>query len=313
VVTELALLALSPSALELSLRVSQELERERKQSEELWNKRIERARYEVERAERQYRSVEPENRLVARNLERTWEEKLQVERTLLEENRRRQQQQPHTLTTQERATILRLSSDLPTLWQASTTTSADRKAVLQLLLEQVVVTLEPGSEWVDLVLHWAGGHKSQTRMRRPVGKLSQMERHEELMEEIRRLRRAGYTAEQIAEKLNADRWTTPTQKNGFNARLVHMMLHRHGSVPRGPKRPPSEDKNLWWLQDLADELEMNVVTLYGWMRRGWVKAQRVRGQWAILADKQECARLRRLRCSQLSKRNNGTSAEKNLV
>lgn len=183
--------------------------------------------------------------------------------------------------------------------------------MLQLLLEQIVVTVKPSSEWVELVLHWAGGHNSQTRMRRPVGKLSQMERHQELLEEIRKLRQAGYTAAEIAERLNAAGWTTPTQKNGFNARLVLMMLHRHGSVPRGPKPPPSDDKNLWWLQDLADELEMHVVTLYGWMRRGWLKAQRVRGRWAILADKQECARLRRLRRRHPSKRSGNSRIEKN--
>lgn len=147
-VTELSLQALEPSALEMSLRVSQQLERERQQIEALWNKRIERAHYEVERAERPYRWVEPENRLVARNLERAWEEKLQAERTLLEENRRRQQQRPHTLTQQEREMILRLSSDLPAVWHAKTTTPADRKAVLRLLLEQIEVTVENGSEWV---------------------------------------------------------------------------------------------------------------------------------------------------------------------
>ena len=295
VVTELALRALEPAALELSLRVSDELEHERKQTESLWHKRLERARYEAQRAERQYRAVEPENRLVARNLERAWEEKLQAERELQEEHRRRQQQRPHALSPHERDQILRLASDLPALWQASTTTPADRKAVLRLLLEQIEVTLTPGSTWVELGLRWAGGHTSQTRLRRPVGKLCLLENHQALLAEIHGLRRNGYTATQIAQKLNEAGWTTPTQKSGFNERLVRMMLHRHGSVPRGPKRPPSEDKDLWWLHDLADQLEIPLPTLYGWMRRGRLRAQRVQGQWAVWADSQERARLRRLR------------------
>src|SRR5262249_35023697 len=75
-VSGLALAALAPAALEVSLRVARELERERTKIDSLWQKRLERARYEVERAERQYHAVEPEHRLVARTLERTWEEKL---------------------------------------------------------------------------------------------------------------------------------------------------------------------------------------------------------------------------------------------
>lgn len=295
VVTELVLRALEPAALELSLRVSDELERERKQNESLWHKRLERARYEAQRAERQYRAVEPENRLVARNLERAWEQKLQAERELVEEHRRRTQQTPRSLSQAERDQILRLASDLPALWRAPTTTPQDRKAVVRLLLEQIEVTVQPQSTWVELGLRWAGGHTSRTRLQRPVAKLCLMENHQALLEEVRSLRRSGYTAAQVAQKLNEAGWTTPMQRSGFNERLVRMMLHRYGSVPRGPKRPPSEDPNLWWLHELADELEMPLPTLYGWIRRGRLKAHRVNGQWAVWADAQERARLRRLR------------------
>jgi hypothetical protein len=75
-ISQLTLAALKPTALEMSMRVSEEIERERAKADDLWRKRLQRARYEVERAERQYQAVEPENRLVARSLERAWEEKL---------------------------------------------------------------------------------------------------------------------------------------------------------------------------------------------------------------------------------------------
>ena len=159
----------------------------------------------------------------------------------------------------------------------------------------MIVTVADGSEWVDLVVRWAGGHETPTRMRRPVGRLSAMGNHTQLLDEIRRLRGEGYTAEQISTSLNEDGWVTPTQKSSFNERLVRAMLHRHGSVPRGPKRPPSDDPNDIWLADLADELDMPVVTLYGWLRRGWIKGRRVNGQWAAVAGPQERQRLNRLR------------------
>lgn len=212
-----------------------------------------------------------------------------------EEYRRRQEQQPRHLTSEERKTIRALSKDLPTLWNAPTTTFVDRKEILRRLIERVLVSVDSKSEWVDLVIRWMGGHETRTRMRRAVGKLSEMSNHEELLEEIRKLRKTGYTAGQIAEKLNEDGWATPTQRNAFNERLVRAMLSRYGSVPRGPRRPPSDNPDEWWLADLADELEMPVVTLYGWLQRGWLQARRVNGQWAAIASKQERQRLRRLR------------------
>ena len=294
VVSELALSALQPAALELSLRVSEELQRDRDKREGFWQKGLQRARYEAERAERQYQSVEPENRLVARTLEKAWEDKLQAQRAVEEEHRRRSELQPRRLTPEERATILSLANDLPALWTAPSTTPADRKAVLRLLIERVIATVEPTSEKVDLVIRWVGGHETQTRMQRPVGKLSQLANHKELLREIWRLRTIGYTAGQIATRLNEGDWVTATQRNAFNERLVRMILHRHGSVPRGPKRPPSDNPAELWLADLARKLEMPLMTLYGWMRRGWIKAYRVNGQWAVVAGPRELRRFRDL-------------------
>ena len=75
-VTDLVLEALRPSAIEVSLQLAEDIELERSQQHRHWTLRLERARYEVERAERQYDPVEPENRLVARTFEKRWEEAL---------------------------------------------------------------------------------------------------------------------------------------------------------------------------------------------------------------------------------------------
>jgi len=294
-IAQLALKGIEPAALEVSMRVSEQIERERQKSEALWQKRLQRARYEAERAERQYHAVEPENRLVVRTLERSWEEKLEAERGLQEEHRRQREQQPRHLTEKERHTIRSLATNLPALWAAPTTTPADRKQVLRLLIDRVAATVDKSSEWVDVVVQWSGGHETRTQIRRPVGKLVGLARHEELLAELRRLRAEGYSAHQSAEVLNNNGWVTPTQKNTFNDRLVRAMLGRHGSVPKGPKRPPSDDANEWWLADLAAELEMPVVTLYGWMRRGWLKTRLLNGQHAVTAGPAQLTRLRRLR------------------
>ena len=295
IISNLALTALAPAALEVSLRIARELERERARIDGLWEKKLQRARYEAERAERQYHAVEPENRLVVRTLERAWEAKLEAERAVQEEYRRQQERQSRRLTVAEQNTIRELASNLPKLWSASTTKPSDRKSVLRILIERVMISIDENSEWVDLTVCWIGGHETRTRFRRPVGTLHQLEGHDELMARIHELRRDGFTAARSAEKLNAEGWVTPTQRNSFNERLIHMMLGRHGFVPRGPKAPPSDDPSEWRLADLAKELDMPVVTMYGWHSRGLIMTKRVNGQWVAIADKTELRRLRQLR------------------
>jgi DNA invertase Pin-like site-specific DNA recombinase len=294
-IASLTLRALEPAALEMSLQVSADLERERQKAEGLWQKRLQRARYEAQRAERQYQAVEPENRLVARTLERAWEEKLHTERTLLEEHRRQRERRLQHLSDEERSTIRSLAQDLPALWTAPTTTPSDRKAVLRLVIDRVIAAVEQTSEWVDVAVHWVGGHQTHTRIQRPVGKLVALGQYQKLLGEIGRLRADGYSASEIAKQLNNDGWVTPTQRNSFNERLVRAMVHRYGAGPKGPKRPPSDDPNERWLKEVARELAMPVVTLYGWLERGWLRARRVRGQWVIVATAAELRRLRQLR------------------
>lgn len=100
------------------------------QLESHWASRLERAKYDVERARRQYDAVEPENRLVARTLERAWEDQLRSLQQLEQEYSRFQQDQPKQLSEQEREQIRSLAIDLPVLWQASNTADEDRKHIL---------------------------------------------------------------------------------------------------------------------------------------------------------------------------------------
>jgi DNA invertase Pin-like site-specific DNA recombinase len=302
IASDLVLTALAPAALEVSLRVSHQIESDRAKSAALWQKRLGRARYEAERAERQYNAVEPENRLVARTLERAWEEKLTAERALLEEHAREQLKQPQSLTSGEQETIRALATRLPKLWAAPSTTAADRKSILRLLLDRVTVVVDTKSEWVDLIVVWIGGHETPLRFKRPVGRFAQLEHHSQLLERIHQLRRDGYTAGRVAEKLNAEGWKTPTQRNTFNERLVRAILMRYGSVPRGEKAGPSDDPTEWWLADLAKELAMPPVTLYGWATRGVLKTRRQHNQWVAIADAAELRRLRRLRRDRSSKK-----------
>src|SRR5215470_2554252 len=139
-VAEAFLAALEPMALRACLQAAEQVEHGHDAALDQHRRQVEQARYQATRAERRYRAVDPENRLVARGLETEWNSAL---RTLAEaeaELARRQTARPKTLTPAERAAILALGDDLGQVWDAPTTTAKDRKQLLRTLLEEVNIT-----------------------------------------------------------------------------------------------------------------------------------------------------------------------------
>jgi DNA invertase Pin-like site-specific DNA recombinase len=302
VVEALVLRALEPSALEVSLAVAADVERERAREEQLWQQRLERARYEVERAHRQYDAVEPENRLVARTLERTLEERLGAEQKLQEEYRRARAARPVTLTDAERSAIRALSTQLPKLWNSPTTTNEQRKDVVRQLLEEACLTVVGESERVELTLRWAGGHETTTTLTRPVGKHSQLSYYDDLVRRAEQLRGEGKLWQQVADALNAEGWHPPKRRATFTAAMVASLLASKKAERGQPSRPLQEtlETNEWTLPALADRLSMSPFTLHSWVRRGWVRARKVQsarlsGRWILWADDKELERLAALR------------------
>jgi uncharacterized protein YndB with AHSA1/START domain len=185
-----------------ALDVEIERARERRQ----WDLRLEQARYEVERAQRQYDEVEPENRLVARTLERRWEEALLAETRLAEEHVRFLERRPARLTGAERAAIERLTADVPAIWTAPTTTAAERKEIVRLVLDRVVATVEGESERMTVECHWAGGQRTRHRLRRSVRRVTELARHEEMIARAEALFCEGLRPPAIARTLAAEGW-----------------------------------------------------------------------------------------------------------
>ena len=119
--------AVTPAAVEATMLSVQQLQANHDAALSQWRLEVERARYEAERAERRYRTVEPENRLVARGLETEWENRLRDLAAAETELRRREQQRPNTLSPEQLKRIQMLGSDLRQVWTATTTTDRDRK------------------------------------------------------------------------------------------------------------------------------------------------------------------------------------------
>jgi DNA invertase Pin-like site-specific DNA recombinase len=301
-VVERLLQVVSPASLELSLAATEDIQRERKQLDDHWQQRLARSRYEVEQTRRQYAAVDPDHRLVARELERRWDEALRADEQLQADYERFARDCPKKLSPSEREQILSLAHDLPALWHADSTTPQDRQTIARLLLEQVTVTVEGHTDRVEIELRWAGGFVSRHALSRPVQTYEQLSNFGELVARIEALRAQRKTLSEIAATLNAEGFYPPKRTSRFTKGILSHLL-RERQVRTGTRvRLGADERHLegdeWWLADLATTLSMPIATLHRWRSVGWVSSRKVtavRGRWAIFADAAELDRLRRLR------------------
>jgi DNA invertase Pin-like site-specific DNA recombinase len=300
-VTAQVLAALEPAALELSLAAAAEIEQERERLHRNWQQQVERARYQAERARRQYDAVEPENHLVARELERRWEDALKEQQRLEEDYARFGRTQPAVLSAAEREQIRALAADLPELWQAPTTTAADRQRLVRLVVEAVIVTVRGDSERVEVTIRWAGGATSQHALTRPVQRYEQLANYGTLMQRIDELRKEGQTLGGVAAQLNAEGFHPPKRCSRFSKGILNALLAKRDPVGPRPARLANQKllrEQEWLLRDLARKLAMPQPTLHRWIRVGWVRARKLPipgGHWVIWADADELERMMRLR------------------
>jgi DNA invertase Pin-like site-specific DNA recombinase len=299
-VTGQVLAAVAPAALEVSLAAAAQAEAERAVLDKLWRQRLERSRYAADRARRQYQLAEPENRLVVRQLETEWEAALAEADRLQADYQRFTEELPKTLTAAERAAIQALASDLPQVWDAPSTTQADRKELLRILIEKITVTVAGTSELVDVTITWAGGHQTTGQAVRPVARLDQLSYYPALLARAAELAKAGSTTRQIAEALNAEGFRPPKRTIRFGPEQVRILLNQHGLRAR-QRRPPASTDGLgpgeWTVPGLAAALAMPTATVYNWIYRGWITARHAPGSknWIITADTTEMHQLRKRR------------------
>ncbi len=297
-VAQQVLHALEPAALELSLEAATHLEQDRAELDQLWQQRLERAAFNAERAGRHYHLVEPENRLVARQLAKEWEETLTAHQQLQEDYQRFAHEQPKQLSAQQRRSIQELAENLPRLWSAETTTQAQRKAIIRQVIQSIQVRVEGESEHVNVIIEWVGGATTQAQIIRPVAKWSQLSYYPQLCERLRQLVEEGWSINDITEQLNQDGFRPPKQRQTFNRDCTRRLMQQLGiSSTHRQKNHDSLAQHEWWLADLALSLAMPSMTLYDWVQRGWVQAKQHPDsrRWIIWADEHELERLKRHR------------------
>jgi Recombinase zinc beta ribbon domain len=223
--------AVRPAALETALAALAALEHERRALDRHWRLRLERARYDVQRAQRQYDATEPENRLVARTLEARWNRALEALERLKQDYALVRRTELLPLDAAEQGAVRRLAADLPALWSAQTTTDVDRKRLLRLVVREAVLTVDAPTRCAEITVVWTGGATTRHEVRcPPLG--------QHVRTDAATIRRLGELAlhhpdHRIAARLNAEGFATRTGKPWTYAR-VHSMRKEHGIASACP-------------------------------------------------------------------------------
>jgi len=296
-VERLVLMALAPDKVALAVAALGELDAEVRLLERQWSLRLERARYETERARRQYDAVEPENRLVARSLERIWETKLRVQEDIEQEHERwRAAQPPVSVSPQDRTLLLALGEDLPRVWHAATTTAVDRKRILRLLVQEVVLDQkrQPGQIYLRII--WQTGASSEHWLRRRVRAYDDHADLAQLEGRIRDLNGAGKIDAEIAAVLNAEGFLS-TRGTAFDHGLVHL-LRKRWRIPTVKINGTAENPQRWpdgsySVQGVATALGITPQTVFKWLRAGQlVGRQCAKGMpWQIMLGENQLVEL----------------------
>jgi DNA invertase Pin-like site-specific DNA recombinase len=278
-IEQILLSALAPDQLTLTLAALGQMEQEIQVLERQWHLKRERARYEAERARRQYDGVEPENRLVARSLERLWEEKLRQAECIEQDYERWQREQAGPLTETERREILDLGENLPRVWQAETTTTAERKQILRLVMQEVTLDQkrQRGQVWIRIT--WQTGAISEHWLRRRVQDYRQYAEPERLEQRVRELNAARQMDAEIAAALNAEGLRS-AQGRLFQGKNVHV-LRRRWQIPtvklNGASQfnPPRWPDGSYSVRGAAEVLEISSVTVFKWLHQGCFRAEQL--------------------------------------
>ncbi len=262
----------TPAGLEAALVAERTLESEHDAALSQWRLEVERTRYEVERAERRYRAVEPENRLVARGLETQWEKRLKELAVAEAELGRREQLRPRDLTAEERQRIRALGADVGRVWSAASTTDRDRKELLRTLLEEVNVAIERAESRGHLTLRWRGGAITEFDVTLRCARVPVLRTDEDTIDLVRRLA-VHYSDAIMAGILNRQEKKTATGES-FTANKVGN-LRRYWEIPRfeAPSTPPEGEPVT--IDKAAEILGIAPSTVHRWLADGFIAGEQL--------------------------------------
>lgn len=263
----------TPLTLEVAISVEEELNRRRNEVAGLHQKHIERLRYEADLARRRYMQVDPENRLVADELEGEWNEKLRAHKEALEVMEEEKRARLQTLSQEQRSQVLALAKDFPSLWIDPRTPNRERKRMVRLLIEDVTLVKENG---IIAHVRFKGG-TTQTITLPPPPPINELRKNPaHLVAEVDRLL-DDYTHGQIAAILTHKGMRT------VDGGPLHRLSIRHIQEAYGllPRFDRLRNRGMLTMTELAEQLGVARDTVKNWNQAGLLRPH-------LYNDKNDC-------------------------
>jgi DNA invertase Pin-like site-specific DNA recombinase len=255
---------MTPLSLEVALAVADELRARAEEVDRLRRQDVERARYEAELAERRYRLVDPDHRLVADTLEADWNDKLRAFAAAQEHYESQRAADRDGLDERRREEILRLATDFPRLWRDPATPHREKKRMARLLIEDV--TLIRGEE-ITAHVRFRGGGTRTLALPLPLPAPDLRRTDPAVVARIDQLL-DHHIEQEVADVLNHEGLRTGTGLPFTRARIRDLRV-RQGLKSRYQRL---RDRGLWTLQEMADRLGVCPSTVHRWREAGLVNA-----------------------------------------
>jgi DNA invertase Pin-like site-specific DNA recombinase len=258
---------LQPLGVEAAVRAIADSEHQSAEKQRQIELALEQARYEAARARRQYDAVDPDNRLVAGELERRWDAALAAVATLEEELASLDRQRPAALSAAERLRLLQLGSDLEAAWHHPAATAVTRKRIIRVVLHEVVARVD--GEQIQLLLHWQGGDHTRLAVRKNRRGQTRWAVEPETVDLIRTCARL-MPDKAIAGMLNRTGKRTG-RLNGWTQSRVRAFRNTHGIAVY--REGEWAERGEMTLTDLAKMLDVSPITVLRQIKAGIIPAK----------------------------------------
>jgi DNA invertase Pin-like site-specific DNA recombinase len=271
-VSQLVIAALTPEAIEAALMVHQELLRRNAEVSALYQSQVQRARHDAELAERQFLMVNPENRLVADNLEQRWNENLRALASAEDAFAQWKEKNSFKFNADDETSVRRLVEDFPALWNHPQITARDRKQMLRLMIEDVTLSRQDD---IHVGIRWKGGATSELHVPVPLSAPDKRRTSETVLKRVRQLT-VQHTDEQIAAILNAE-----GLRSGAGLVFTHVQIARLRSAKNIPAYfDHLRRSGMMSSKEITIKTRIAESTLSKWRRTGLLRAVRAdRKHW----------------------------------
>jgi excisionase family DNA binding protein len=216
--------AIGGNAVEAALEAAEQMRQRRETRRRAAEMELEQARYQARLAERRYDAVDPEQRLVAAELEARWNAALQRVRDL-EKKLQALASDSEAVAIPPKEVLLSLAQDLPAVWNAPSTDMRLKQRIVRILIHEIVVDIEDEKHEIVMLIHWAGGRHSELRIKKNAPGQRRNCTNLEAIEVVRRMV-GQFSDEQIASTLNRLGMRTGAG-NTWNEARVYSLRHHH--------------------------------------------------------------------------------------